>query len=75
VRAGAPWRLLPHDLPPWPIVYQQARRWLEAGGFEQLVHDLRALVRAVWGRAPQPTAAIFDGRVLQSGPESGARAG
>jgi transposase len=23
VRAGAPWRLLPNDLPPWAAVYQQ----------------------------------------------------
>lgn len=22
VRAGAPWRLSPHDLPPWQAVYQ-----------------------------------------------------
>ena len=75
VRAGAPWRYLPHDLPPWPIVYQQYRRWLAAGCFEALTHDLRALLRAAAGRAPQPSAAIFDGRVLQSSPESGARAG
>ena len=26
-RAGAPWRLVPHDLPPWAVVYQQFRRW------------------------------------------------
>ncbi len=26
VRSGAHWRLLPHDLPPWPICYQQMRR-------------------------------------------------
>lgn len=26
VRAGSPWRLLPHDFPPWPAVYQQTRR-------------------------------------------------
>jgi transposase len=26
VRAGAPWRLLPHDLPPWAAVYPQTRR-------------------------------------------------
>jgi transposase len=75
VRAGAPWRLLPHELPPWPIVYQQVRRWLDAGCFEVLTHDLRLLLRAVAGRATQPTAAIFDGRVLQSSPESGKRAG
>ncbi|MFL6216776.1 MAG: transposase, partial [Blastocatellia bacterium] len=23
VRTGAPWRMLPHDLPPWEAVYQQ----------------------------------------------------
>jgi transposase len=25
VRAGAPWRLIPHDFPPWAAVHQQAR--------------------------------------------------
>ena len=24
VRTGATWRMMPHDLPPWPTVYQQA---------------------------------------------------
>lgn len=75
VRAGAPWRLLPTNFPPWPTVYQQARRWLEAGCFEALVHDLRLLLRLALGRAGQPAAAIFDARVLQSSPESGSRAG
>jgi hypothetical protein len=51
VRAGAPWRLLPPTCPPWPVVYQQTRRWLEAGGFEALVHDLRRLLRLAQGRA------------------------
>jgi transposase len=27
VRAGAPWRLLPTNFPPWPAVYQQTQRW------------------------------------------------
>jgi hypothetical protein len=31
VRAGAPWRRLPHDLPPWEAVDQQTQRWLAAG--------------------------------------------
>jgi transposase len=22
VKTGAHWRMLPHDLPPWPVVYQ-----------------------------------------------------
>jgi transposase len=75
VRAGASWRLLPHDLPPWQVVYQQTQRWLKAGVFEALVDDLRALLRLAAGRKAQPSAAILDSRTLQSSPESGARAG
>ena len=74
-RAGAQWRMLPNDLPPWYTVYQQTRRWLNAGVFDALVHDLRMLLREIADRAPQPSAAIFDSRTLQSTPESGGRAG
>jgi transposase len=75
VRSGAAWRMMPNDLPPWWVVYQQAQRWFAAGVFEAMVHDLRLLLRLAAGRNEQPTAAIFDGRTLQSSPESGARAG
>jgi transposase len=75
VRTGLQWRQMPHDLPPWPVVYQQTRRWLAAGVFEAIVRDLRALLRLAEGRAPAPTAAIFDSRTIRSTPESGARAG
>ena len=74
-RTGAQWRFLPNDLPPWSAVYQQTQRWLKAGVFEALVHDLRMLLREIAQRAQQPSAAIFDARTLQSSPESGARAG
>jgi transposase len=75
IRAGAPWRYIPHDFPPWHAVYQQTRRWMAAGAFEKIVHDLRSLLRICAERSPEPSAAIFDGRVLQSTPESGGRAG
>jgi transposase len=75
VRAGAPWRMMPNDLPPWYIVYQQTQRWLAAGCFTALVDDLRLLLREAKGRNRQPSAAIFDSRTLQSTPESGSRAG
>lgn len=75
VRTGMQWRMMPNDLPPWYTVYQQTQRWLNAGVFEDMVHDLRMLLREIAGRHPQPSAAIFDGRVLQSSPESGGRAG
>jgi transposase len=75
VRSGSPWRYLPADFPPWQAVYRQTRRWLAAGCFEAIVHDLRAVLRFADGRGPEPTAVIFDGRTMQSTPESGSRAG
>jgi transposase len=75
VRTGSPWRYIPHDLPPWEAVYQQTQRWIRAGVFEQIVHDLRTLLRAVEGRTPEPSAIVLDSRTLRSSPESGERAG
>lgn len=65
VREGAAWRLMPHDLPPWHTVYQQSQRWLKAGVFEAIVHDLRAVLRLALGRNVEPSAAIFDRRTVR----------
>jgi transposase len=75
VRAGCPWRMLPNDLPPWTAVQQQTRRWVRAGCFAAMAHDLRAVLRLAAGRHAVPSAAILDSRTLQSTPESGGRAG
>ena len=75
VRAGCPWRMMPHDLPPWSAVYQQTQRWIKAGCFESMAHDWRAILRLVQDRQADPSAIIIDSRTLQSTPESGARAG
>ncbi|WP_159351482.1 transposase [Roseomonas harenae] len=45
VRYCVAWRAMPNGLPPWHAVYDQARRWLRAGCFEMLVHNLRAVRR------------------------------
>lgn len=75
VRGGISWRMIPNDLPPWEVVYQQTQRWVRAGVFEAMVHDLRLLLRLAQGRKEQPSGAVFDSRTLQSSPESGDRAG
>jgi transposase len=75
VRGGSSWRLMPHDLPPWNVVYQQTQRWFKAQVFEAIAHDLRTVLRIADGRQEMPTAAIFDSRTLQSTVESGGRAG
>src|SRR5690606_23862310 len=74
-RTGLQWRFMPNDLPPWPTVYQQTRRWLDAGVFDTIIADLRQLIRLGEGRLAQPSAMILDSRTLQSTPESGHRAG
>ena len=75
VRAGCPWRMIPNDLPPWYTVHQQAQRWIKAGCFEAMAHDLRKLLRMLADKDTKPTAVILDGRTMQSTPESGSRAG
>ena len=75
VRAGASWRMLPHELPPWEAGYQRAQRWVKAGVVEAIVQELRAVLRVAQGRNAQPSAAILASRTLQSSPESGQRAG
>ncbi|MHA6891970.1 IS5 family transposase [Ralstonia pseudosolanacearum] len=74
-RAGAAWRMLPTNFPPWELVYQQTQRWLNAGCFEAMVNDLRSVIRVAQERQGQPSAVILDGRTLQSTCESGPRAG
>jgi transposase len=75
VRMGGVWRMMPHDLPPWHLVYQQTQRWIKAGCFEAMAHDLRAVLRLALERRADPSAVILDSRTLQSTPESGGRAG
>lgn len=33
---GCPWRMLPHDFPPWTTVYTYFRRWQREGLLPQL---------------------------------------
>lgn len=65
-RAGCAWHLLPHDFPPYQTVYGYYAQWGQ-DGTTQAIHDLlRAKVRRQAGRAPQPTAAIIDARVVKT---------
>ena len=38
-------RMMPHELPPWWVVYQQTKRPIAADCFTALVDDLRLLLR------------------------------
>jgi putative transposase len=58
-RGGCAGRLLPHDFPPWQIVYQDFWRWRHDGTW-QCRHDLRrGAVRVAAGKRRHPSAAII----------------
>jgi transposase len=46
VRAGAPWRMLPHDFPPWKTIHHYFRTWRIDGTWERLHAALRERLRA-----------------------------
>ena len=46
-------------------VNKQAQRWIKADCFNDIVNDLRALIRAAVGEKAPPTTAIYDGQTLQ----------
>lgn len=66
LRIGCPWRQLPHDLVRWWIAY----RWfgtLARKGTWQAIHDvLYRQVRALEGRAAEPTAWSLDSQFVVS---------
>lgn len=47
-RTECPWRMLPHDFPPWETVYTYYRRWERTG----VLTELRA--RLIGRRADEP---------------------
>jgi putative transposase len=58
-RSGCSGRMLPHDLPPWRIVYHDCRQW-RLDGTWALRHDrLRGDVRVASGNQRQPSAGII----------------
>jgi putative transposase len=72
LRGGCAWRLLPHDFPPWPIVYQYFWRWRHDGTWQRR-HDLRrGDVRVAAGKRRQPSAAIRERQAVKTTEPGGA---
>lgn len=72
VRGGIAWRLLPHDLPPWRIVYYYFMIWRRDGLWPQIHDALRDRVRLQSGKKA-PTAAILDSQSVKVSNHGGVR--
>jgi putative transposase len=64
-RNGCTWRALPHDLPPYRIVFHYFRAWQADGTWDRIHDALRAKVRRAVGKKPKPSVAIVDGQTVK----------
>ncbi len=60
LRSGCPWRLLPHDFPPWKTVFHYFRAWRIDGTWERMNRAIRERLRIRLERNPEPSAGIVD---------------
>ncbi len=66
LRSGCQWRMIPHDLVPWWVAYRWYRTWAADGTWDSVHDALRAQVRVVAGRDPDPSAAVIDAQSIKS---------
>src|SRR3954463_14662460 len=66
VRSGCPWRLLPHDFPPWSTVHTWYRRWRKDGTWDKINDALVPRVRLRAGRNPSPRSSAVDSQSVKT---------
>lgn len=66
-KTGSQWRMLPGSFPPWGSVWQQFRRWRDAGVWAEAMAEPRREVRRRAGRDPEPSMVILDAQQARTG--------
>ncbi len=70
-RNGGVWRALPHDFPPYRIVFHYFRAWQKDGTWENIHDRLRGRVRQQEGKKSKPTVGILDSQSVKTTEQGG----
>jgi putative transposase len=70
LKTGCPWRLLPHDFPPWQTIFYHFRKFRLSGLWHLIFRTLRTAERERVGRNSAASAAIVDSQSVKTVEES-----
>ncbi len=66
IKGGISWRLMPHDLPDWRLVYYYFRQWAKQGLVRQIHDQLVTKVRLQASREASPSLGLIDSQSIKT---------